>query len=254
MQTLGTVLDRLKPVATTSSNSLQLNDALPSLERLKREDVPAVLTDKMLARLEAMANCPLPAPEPCPEDKLLELVILLQATLPSRNRSEIDQAVLTEAYLQALRRFPQSAIAHLQTAALERCRWFPTIAECMDILGEADTRHHLVGKREWVRSRVSREKQIRFDGMMFALQAREMEQADINALPLAVKRIAVERGYLRVVDGEFVVRHESGNRAPALLTHDAPPAPACTTCQDVGRILTLEGEEVACDCVHEMAA
>lgn len=199
-----------------------------------------------------MANCPLPAPEPCPEAKVLELIIIFQATLPSRNRSEIDQAVLTEAYVQSLGRFPQSAIVYLQTAALERCRWFPTIAECMDILGEVDTRHHLVGKREWVRARVSREKQVRFDRMMDALQARELEQAEIDALPEAVKRIAVERGYLRFDDGSFVVRHEAGNRV--LLIDNARPAPSCRTCQDVGRILTLEGEEEDCTCAQRQAA
>jgi hypothetical protein len=69
---------------------------------------------------------------------------MMLAVLPRQNSDEITGELFVEAYTRQLGNWPQSAISYLVDQATRQCRWFPTIAECLDILSgwrrhDADT-------------------------------------------------------------------------------------------------------------------
>ncbi|WP_374413246.1 hypothetical protein [Novosphingobium colocasiae] len=81
---------------------------------------------------------------------------------------------------------------------------------------------------------------------MLRLAAGDMDQAEIDTLPASWLSVAETQGLLwRNEDGGFTLR--TAGRAPLALAAPPPrPRMMCYKCQDVGRILTLEGEEADC--------
>ncbi|WP_221226107.1 hypothetical protein [Novosphingobium fluoreni] len=140
--------------------------------------------------------------------------------------------------------------------ALRTCKFFPSTSECQAILSSWKRNDRAFRNRVLARQAVARELQARFDETMVALAERKMTQDEVDRLPEGVKRIAMERGYLRLDQGTFLIRQEGCTVQPAGLLADRRAAPACRQCQDVRRVLTLKGQEVDCpDCAqHKVAA
>ncbi|WP_165912251.1 hypothetical protein [Novosphingobium sp. PhB165] len=137
----------------------------------------------------------------------MDVMTTLQSCLPSQQRNAISIEVQAEAYWQTLRRNSLAAIKHLEVQALNRCEWFPTIAECQCILSEFTGDSHLPNKRASVRRRVQDERQARLDEAMGRLSTGEASQAEIDALPEKWKSIAETRSLLwRGDDGSYTLR------------------------------------------------
>ncbi|WP_156367174.1 hypothetical protein [Novosphingobium sp. KN65.2] len=131
----------------------------------------------------------------------------LQASLPSQHRGDISLEVQAETYQQMLGKYPFEAIKYLEVKALERCQWFPTIAECLAILREFPTRNPLAAKRDTVLRRISQEHTTRFDDAMARLAAEDAPQEWIDALPDTWKQIAETRMLLWLhPDGAYTLR------------------------------------------------
>lgn len=183
----------------------------------------------------------------CSDNAFDEQFRVVLASLPKRNSDDVSGELMTRAYRGKLGAFSAAQIAFLWDAVLERCQWFPSIAECLTILAEWERDDAAVKLQERAKTMVFWERQSRFDATMAKLAAGECDQADIDALPESWRRVAETRGYLWLnKDGSYTLRRAGAAPAPLASEGQARPAPKCRQCHDIGRILTLEGEEASC--------
>jgi len=131
MQAIGTILGRALPETAENPRT-----ALPlrSIADLDLTTLPARLDDATLAMVQEIADSPLCRPEPCSERHLGQCLRVMQAVLPKRNADEITGELFVAAYIKKLLPYPQDQISYLADQAMERCKWFPTIAECIEIM------------------------------------------------------------------------------------------------------------------------
>lgn len=106
------------------------------IDSLDLETLPARLDDATLAMVQDIASSPLPPPEPASAQELNQCLRVLLAVLPKRNSDDVSGELLVAAYQRQLGHLSAPAVNFLADAAMQRCRWFPTIAECLDIAGE----------------------------------------------------------------------------------------------------------------------
>ncbi|WP_395393096.1 hypothetical protein WBP07_18040 [Novosphingobium sp. BL-8A] len=206
MEAFGTTLDRLLPGmagshGTAQSLSLIANSASMALE--------SRLDDGMLAAVQALATAPLPAPEPCDRDHFNQCLRVMLAVLPKRNSDEVSGKLLISAYQKKLGGFPKDQISYLADQATTTCEWFPSIAECISIMGKWEREDDAVRIRREAIGAVRREMHARFDEAMARLSRGGCDQAEIDTLPTNWKEIAETRGYLwRNGDGTYSPRED----------------------------------------------
>lgn len=59
---------------------------------------------------------------------------MMLAVLPKRHLDEVSGELLVAAYRESLGRYPAQAIDYLRRQAVDKCKWFPTVAECHEII------------------------------------------------------------------------------------------------------------------------
>lgn len=241
MQAIGTALSRVTSGLSANprtARSQPLTVALDWTAALARTEPMTLVEAKQIAR------SPLPVLAACSDNAFDEQFRVVLASLPKRNSDEVSGELMTRAYRGKLGAFSAAQIAFLWDAVLERCQWFPSIAECLTILAEWERDDDAVKLQERAKTMVFWERQNRFDATMAALAAGDCDQAEIDAMPDRWKEMAVTYGHLqRDDDGRFVPRSTAPAPEPE---KSARPSPSCARCQDIGRILTLEGEEADC--------
>lgn len=161
----------------------------------------------MLAMVQTVANSPLPVLPACDDDHFLKSMRAL-SMLPRKADDELKGELRVALYRRMIGHHPREAISFLVERALAECDWFPTPAQCVTILTRWQRADDPVRLRNIAQSRARAELQFRFDETMESLRLRELDQDAIDSLSDYWKRIAEERGYLRIVDGQFVVRIE----------------------------------------------
>jgi hypothetical protein len=116
--------------------------ALPALstDDLDLTTLPARLDDETLERVKALAQSRLPESIPCSERHFTQCLRVLLAVMPKRQSDELSGELFVAAYQRKLGHYPEAAISYLADKAMEKCQWFPTIAECLEIL--SDWRRH----------------------------------------------------------------------------------------------------------------
>lgn len=170
--------------------------------------LPERLDDGMMQKLEAVISCPAIQPEACPPQHLDKALMAMMAALPRQGKDAVSSAVMLRQYVLKLSKHPKEAIDHLWSASIDRLKWFPTVAECNEIIAEwtsraAEQRH----AKDIAGSRIKREKQARFEDAMRSLRKGELSQAEIDALPDKWKRHAVTAGHLWLLkDGAYRAR------------------------------------------------
>lgn len=92
------------------------------------------LDDEMLERVRAIANSPLPPVIPCSENHMNKILRTMLAVLPRRSSDDISGELFVAAYQHKLGHLPNDAVSHIADKALETCKWFPTIAECLELV------------------------------------------------------------------------------------------------------------------------
>lgn len=108
----------------------------PSTDALDLTALPERLDDAMLARVQDIAVSPLPDPTPCDERHLNQCLRVMLAVLPRQAANELSGELFVAAYAKKLGHLPKDAVSYLADKAMERCRWFPTISECLDFARE----------------------------------------------------------------------------------------------------------------------
>ncbi|APZ81793.1 hypothetical protein vBEliSR6L_28 [Erythrobacter phage vB_EliS_R6L] len=182
------------------------------------------LDDSQLNAMVAIAKAPLPALPPVEAKHLNQSVAVLDAALPRRKSDDASGALMLAAYRRKLEHMPKEQLDFMCNAILERCRWFPTIAECLEIAAEwtrADAR-----ERARARNLVEREQQARLDDALRRLKWEDdVTQAEVDGWPEGWRRIAATQGLLyRDPDRLYQIRPR--------LTPETPPTteePECPT-------------------------
>jgi hypothetical protein len=81
-----------------------------------------------------MASEPLPDLPPVDPKFLAQCLRMMLAVLPRQNADDIAGELFVAAYKAHLGTYPKSAVEYLAHRATGECRWFPTIAECKEII------------------------------------------------------------------------------------------------------------------------
>lgn len=178
----------------------------PSIDALDLTKLPARLDDRTLARVKAIAAAPLPALPSCDDRHFAKCLRVMLAVLPRQNTDAVGGELFVEAYRRQLGHFSDDAIAYLAERATRECRWFPTIVECLDILGgwqrcdDATRRRSAARSLAW-QERMEREREQRL--LENGGPTRVMSQDEIDALPEHLVKLGLATGHLRDVDGRL---------------------------------------------------
>jgi hypothetical protein len=134
----------------------------------------------------------------------------MDAALPRQSADDINGKLRLAAYRRKLGHLPAAQVNYLADQALERCKWFPTIAECLAIAAEWQRGDEpvLVKARA---ERVARdERQARLDDARRALRIGELDQDGIDALDERIRIILEAEGLLwRCERGSYAARPQT---------------------------------------------
>lgn len=165
----------------------------------------------MMESLNAVISCPIPAVEPVTPEYLDKALLAMLAVLPRQAKDAVTGAAMMKQYVLKLGKHPKGAIDHLWSKSIDRLKWFPTVAECNEIIGEWVSRsQELKHAKSIAESKIAREKDLRFRDAIDGLRKRTISQDDVDAFPDQWKAHAAEQGYLwRLKDGTFLIRPDA---------------------------------------------
>lgn len=153
-----------------------------------------------------MAAAPLPILPPCDEKHFGQCLRVMIAALPKQSADEVGGELFVAAYRRKLGHMAAEQISFLADQALGECRWFPTIAQCLDIAARWERSDEFTRRQSRARSIVTCERQARMEDAMKALDRFEMTQDQFDALPDQWQRIADARGLVRWTAEGLTVR------------------------------------------------
>lgn len=185
-----------------TSNSMTSGMVSPAhlIANLDLSNLPERLDDATLDRLKEVARLPLPPEDACDARHFGQCLRIMLAVLPKRSQDDLSGELFVAAYQRKLGDRSNAAISFLADKAMERCQWFPTIAECLDILSEYRRSDELLTKWLDLRRIVSSEEKKReIEGLRFRNnRAADLTQEDVDAMPDYLKRIGIAAGALMV--------------------------------------------------------
>jgi hypothetical protein len=206
MNDLPTNLSHARPVSELLPAIVTSTIATGSSElSTTASSAPVRLSDNDLAAALAVASATLPALAQ-PDERFLEKCLRMMTTLPRRKDDSVSGQLRVRAYQLAIGNYPCLALEFLVTEALRACKFFPSTAECVEILSGWQRNDDALRAKRAAETAVRRESQARFDDVMQRMADGECEQAEVDALPRGWKSIAEMRGYLRLSDGAYTLR------------------------------------------------
>lgn len=216
---IGAALPAIAPTDGTPSPGLSTtNSASMAWTLADLRNLPARLDEPMMASLELVASSAIPQAEPCPPDYFAKCIKAMDAALPRRQQESEDTAKLFIAtYRKMLGHLTQEAMSHVTERAIATCKWFPTVAECLAFAKEfIQPPHPHREVREMARQLLRREKELRFKDALAQVEAGEMADEQIGALPERWRGIMAERGIIWALrDGTFTRRPQNVDEARA---------------------------------------
>ena len=160
-------------------------------------------------QLVEAAKQPLPLAEPCDDRHFAQCFRLMSAVLPKQSKDELAGKLFVSAYQRILQSYPKDAISYLAEQAMTRCRWFPTIAECIEILQEWRRNDQHTRHRSHLLQVIRREQEARRqDEYAKRHPARPMTAAEVAALPEPMIALGLSCGALKRLDDGTVIYKE----------------------------------------------
>lgn len=173
------------------------------------EALPERLTDNQLGELVALTREPLPPPEACDDQHFAKCFRLMSAVLPKQSKDELAGKLFVAGYQRILQSYPKDAISFLAEQAMTRCRWFPTIAECIDILQEWRRSDAETRKRSQMLQAIRREQETRhIEQREASRNLQPLTADDVAALPEPMISLGISCGALRRLDDGTVILNE----------------------------------------------
>lgn len=193
--------DNVHPLRPTESPPL-------STVELSLADLPDRLDDTTLAAVEMIARSPLPRLSSCDERHFAQCLRMMLAVLPRQQTDEVGGELFVECYRRQLAEWPDEAISYLASEATGRCKWFPTIAECREMLQGWRRSDEVTARRDRAAALASRERNLRYAERLPPVEpAPPLTQAMCDAMPAPLRRLGLSAGYL--------VENEDGSVSPA---------------------------------------
>jgi hypothetical protein len=142
--------------------------------------------------------------EPATVSELSKHLSFIAATLPSKNQDEESGRQRVAVYARLLQGFSNHALAFMSRRVCETLDWFPTPRQCLDILNQYRPPST---ERELALSYVHTFGQKQFEDFIASFGRGMASDASVAAVPEQWRRIAMERGFLRLMpDGSFIIR------------------------------------------------
>ncbi len=152
--------------------------------------------------MKEVASAPLPPPAACDDLHFAQCFRLMSAVLPKQSKDELDGKLFVAAYRRILKEHSRDAISYLTEEAMRNCRWFPTIAECLQILenycrDDDDTRF-----RWAVEERIRKERHARWEEKRLAelepeTERRPLTQENVDRLPPYLVKLGLSIGAIK---------------------------------------------------------
>lgn len=143
-------------------------------------------------------------PQPIATSELSKHLAFIAATLPSRNQDEESGQARVAVYARILGSYTSEAIAFMSLRACETLDWFPTPRQCLLILSGYTSP---TSEAETALMLCHRFAQDQFEDFMAMLECGDATDDTVAGVPDQWRRIAMERGYLRLQpDGSFMIR------------------------------------------------
>ena len=185
--------------------------ALPRLltDDLDLTRLPERLDDLQLAEVREIAEATLPTLPASDERTFGQALRMMLAALPRRNADDVSGELFVAAYERQLGHLNRSQVEFLMDKALQRCRWFPTIAECLEIVGEwrrDDEPARRKASAALIVSRENRERNKDWEARQWreSLQ-RDLTQDDLARMLPSIRELALRSGALRIDENGAVV-------------------------------------------------
>lgn len=163
------------------------------------------LTDMDLARARRVVDTPAPPLPECSAKHFNECFRVL-TILPRRASDDLTGQLMLAAYQRKLGHLPREQFDWLCDQILERCKWFPSIAECLEIAREWERDDEHTRRRDRAAAAVWREMQARLSDVQRKLARGDATQDEIDGLSDRWRRILHEQGVLKLIDGKYVAR------------------------------------------------
>lgn len=173
--------------------------------------LPARVGDGLLAQVDAIASAPLPALPPCPPDHFAKFLRAI-AILPRKGDDDDTGEHRAKLYARTLGHMPADAIGYLTRRVLETCRWFPSIAECLDIAKGWKRDDEAVDVKSAAWRVAENERAARLEDLAARLRAAvegkgRFAQAEIDAMPDRLKHRLSDMMLLwRLPSGRYSLR------------------------------------------------
>ena len=188
----------------------QPSQALPPrlIDDLDLMNLPQRLDDQTLERVQAIACAPLPAPKPCDERHLNKCLRIMLSVLPRQMSDELTGELFVAAYQRKLGEFSDEAISYMTDKALGDCRWFPTIAECIELASQAPRTDEAVRRKIMAQQIAAAEKTCRTEWEDKPKQrGPKLSQGEIDRMTTEMLELGLSCGILtRTDDGKVIER------------------------------------------------
>ncbi len=163
---------------------------------------PATISE--CCALKAWADGEPDGHEPASIEELAKHLQFLNSTLPRQAADADAGKKRTAVYARILGSFSSDALAFMTRRACETLDWFPTPHQCLEILKEYQ---EPATDKQIALSLCQSFWQTRMDEFLTSLRDGVACQADVEGAPHQWRMVAMERGYLRLMDdGAFVIR------------------------------------------------
>lgn len=168
-------------------------------------ELPAKLSNEQLLALRRFAKSSLPEAQPCGDAAFGKAMAIMEAALVSRGTDDLTGRLKYEAYQRKLGHLPREAIGVLVSRCLDRCKYFPTIAECLTIIDDWESEARRA--RSVAQAKIAKDRQERLEEARDALKWGRLSQAEVDALPDRWKVILECESWLRLhPDGRYSAR------------------------------------------------
>lgn len=174
------------------------------------------------------------------------------AVLPKRNLDEISGELFVAAYVKKLSGYPNEKISFMAETALDRCKWFPTIAECIEIAKEWRRRDVHVDRKRMAEDIFRKESSARDNDrkndeirqrLINADQKLRLTVWQIRELPKEIMEAGLASGILTKTDDGIICDHRD---AEEYRPKNVMSEPTCKKCHDLGEIMDMEGNILNC--------
>jgi hypothetical protein len=156
------------------------------------------LSNTSLAAVDAVARAPLPPLEPCPLDRFAQSIRIMAVALKRRADDDLSGQILVKLYHRHLGDRSKQEIEFLTETATRELTWFPTVAECLVILGRWHRCDTAILNRSLATRLGMAEREERYRDLCLALVEERMTADEAMALPERTRRRLDNDGFLRM--------------------------------------------------------